>query len=101
MPATLRLRREPPIFEIHAGAFDVLVDGNRAGSIENHAAFEAPVEPGHHTLQVRAGRYSSRTVAFAAAGDEIIAFRCHSGRIWPILLASTVIPSVALKLRRE
>ncbi len=103
MSATLTVTRKvkTPVMEIHRGTFDVVVDGNRVGSIEDHETFEAPVEPGRHTLQVRRGRYSSRTAAFDAAEDEIIAFRCHGRRIWPILLASLVLPSLALKLVRE
>jgi len=38
------------------GTFDVVVDGKSVWSIKWHEAIEAPVEPGHHTLQVRKGR---------------------------------------------
>ncbi len=103
MPATLKVTRQAaaPIMEIHPGRFDVVVDGGRVGSIENHKTLEAPVEPGRHTLQVRKGRYSSRTAAFYAAEGEMIVFRCHGRRIWPIVLASLVVPSLALKVVRE
>src|ERR1700730_18099502 len=45
---------------IMRGTFDVVVDGKSVGSIKWHEAIEVPVEPGHHTLQVRKARYSSR-----------------------------------------
>ncbi len=62
---------------------------------------EIPVEPGRHTLQVRNGRNSSRTQTFDAAEGETVAFRCTGKRILPIFLASFVVPSLALSVRRE
>ena len=37
--------------------FEIALDGTAAGTINRHETFETPIEPGHHTLQVRAGRY--------------------------------------------
>jgi hypothetical protein len=62
---------------------------------------EIPIEPGPHTLQVRNGRNSSRTKTFTAAEGDTIAFRCGGKRPLPIFLASFVIPSLALSLKRE
>jgi hypothetical protein len=62
---------------------------------------EIPIEPGHHTVQVRNGRKSSRTVTFDAAEGEVVAFRCGGKRILPIFLLSFVMPSLALSLRAE
>jgi hypothetical protein len=87
--------------EIHRGPFEVVVDGTSMGSVDDHESFEAPIEHGRHTAQVRIGRYSSRTAAFDAAEGERVIFRCNGRRIWPILLASLVVPSLALKLVRE
>ena len=55
---------------------------------------EIPIESGPHTLQVRSGRNSSRTLTFDAAEGEIVAFRCSGKRILPIFLASFVVPSL-------
>jgi hypothetical protein len=102
MPATLKVTHAVSVvWDYHRGPFEVVVDGKRVGSVERRETFEAPVEPGRHTLQVRTGRFSSRTAAFDAAEDETIGFRCHGGRLWPMLLASLVVPSLALKLNRE
>lgn len=102
MAATLRVTHvKPVVMDFHRGPFEIVVDGQRAGSVERSETFEAPVEPGDHTLQVHAGRYSSRTAAFDAAEGETIGFQCHGGRLWPVLLASIVAPSLALKLDRE
>jgi hypothetical protein len=78
-----------------------LVDGEPVGSVEMNDTVEIPVETGRHTLQLRSGRNSSRTVTFDAAEGEVIAFRCTGKRFLPIFLASFVVPSLALTLRRE
>ena len=42
-----------------------------------------------------------RRGTFDAADGETVAFRCTGKRILPIFLASFVVPSLALKLKRE
>ena len=56
--------------EIRRGTYDVVVDGKPAGSLELNETIDIPVEPGHHALQVRNGRNSSRTKTFDAAEGE-------------------------------
>jgi hypothetical protein len=87
--------------ELHRGTFDVVVDGNGAGSIDMHGTIELPIEPGRHTLRVREGRYSSRDVIFDVTDGEVATFRCNGARIWPIWLATLVVPSRALTLHRK
>jgi hypothetical protein len=87
--------------EVRRGTYDVVLDGERVGSLELNNTFETPVEPGRHTLQVRNGRNSSRTLTFDAAEGEVVAFRSSGKRILPIFLASFVVPSLALSLKRE
>jgi hypothetical protein len=103
MSATLKLTRKAPVMEVlFRGAFDVLVDGKGVGSIESDGGtIETPVAPGRHTLQVCKGRYSSRELSFQVPDGQVISFRCHGRRIWPISLASLVVPRWALKLRPE
>ena len=101
MPATLKLSHKTIGAEVRRGAYDVLVDGRRAGSVEMNETIETPVEPGRHTLQVRNGRNSSRPETFDAAEGEVIAFRCTGKRFLPLFLASFVVPRLALKLVRE
>ena len=101
MPATLKVAHKEIGVAVRRGPYDVVVDGKRAGSVELHGTFETPVEPGRHTLQVRNGRNSSRTQAFDAAEDQVIAFRCSGKRVLPIFLVSFAVPSLALKLKRE
>ena len=62
---------------------------------------ELPVEPGRHTVQLRDGRKSSSTETFDAVEGETVAFRCTGKRFLPLFLASFVVPSLALKLKRE
>ncbi|MGH7764018.1 MAG: hypothetical protein ACREOM_06335, partial [Candidatus Dormibacteraceae bacterium] len=67
MSATLRLTHRTIGVEVRRGTYDVVVDGDRVGSVELNDTFETPVEPGRHTLQVRNGRNSSRAKTFDAA----------------------------------
>ena len=101
MPATVKLTRHLIGVQIRRGTFEVLVDGTGVGSIGAHETIETPVEPGHHSLQVRYGRYSSRTAAFDAAEGQVVAFRCGEKRFLPIFLASFLVPSLAIPLKHE
>jgi hypothetical protein len=58
-------------------------------------------EPGNHSLQIRAGRYSSRIRSFDTADGEIVNFRCNGARIWPLYIATILKPDLALRLKRE
>ena len=101
MPATLKLTHKAIGAEVRRGTYDVMVDGERAGSVEMNNTIAIPVEPGRHALQVRNGRNSSSTETFDAAEGEIVAFRCTGKRFLPIFLASFIVPRLALKLVRE
>ena len=78
-----------------------MLNGERVGSVEMNDTFETPLEAGRHTLQVRSGRNSSRTVTFDAADDGLVAYRCTGKSILPVFLLSFAIPSLALTLHRE
>ncbi|MDQ6884931.1 MAG: DUF2846 domain-containing protein [Candidatus Dormibacteraeota bacterium] len=101
MAATLKLTHKAIGVEVRRGTYDIVVDGQRAGSVEMNDTTEIPLEPGRHTLQVRSGRNSSRTQTFDAAESQTIAFRCTGKSFLPIFLASFVVPSLALQLRRQ
>jgi hypothetical protein len=101
MAATLSLVHKAIGVEVRRGTYDVVLDGERVGSLELNDPIEIPVEPGHHTLQVHNGRNSSRIKTFDAAEGETVAFRCGGKRILPIFLLSFVVPSLALSLHRE
>jgi hypothetical protein len=101
VPATLKLTHKAMGAEVRRGTFDVMVDGERVGSIEMNNTIDIPIEPGRHALQLRGGRNSSRTRTFEAAEGEIVAYRCTGKRFLPIFLASFVFPSLALSLIRE
>jgi hypothetical protein len=101
MSATLKLTHKAIGVEVRRGAFEVVVDGERPGSLEMNDTIEIRIEPGHHTLQVRSGRNSSRTLSFEAAEDQVVAFRCTGKRFLPSFLLSFVVPRLALSLRPE
>jgi hypothetical protein len=101
MASTLKVTRKTVGAEVRRGIYDVFVDGELVGSVALHDAFEMPLEAGPHTVQVRSGRNSSGSKTFDAADDSEVAFRCGGKRPLPIFLASFVVPSLALSLRRE
>ncbi|MDA8261782.1 MAG: hypothetical protein M0Z47_03005 [Actinomycetota bacterium] len=101
MSATLHLSREAFGVELRRSRFDVSVDGTSVGTIDQNSQIEAPIDPGHHSLQIRAGRYSSRAVLFDATEGEVVNYRCHSTTIWPRYLASILKPDLAISLRHE
>jgi len=101
MSATLKLTHKAIGVEVRRGTFDVVVDGERVGSLEMNDTIEIPIEAGHHTLQVRNGRNLSRTLTFDAAEGQVVAFRCTGKRFLPIFLVSFVVPRLALSLRPE
>jgi hypothetical protein len=101
MTATLKVTHKTIGAEVRRGPYDIVVDGQRAGSVEMNATVEIPIEPGRHTVQVRSGRNSSRTQTFDAVESQTVAFRCTGKSFLPIFLASFFVPSLALQLRRE
>jgi len=101
MSATLKLTHKAIGVEVRRAPYEILLDGERVGSVDMNDTFEAPVEPGRHTLKLRSGRNSSRTRTFDAADGEVVGFRCTGKNLLPIFLLSFVVPSLALTLRRE
>lgn len=100
MSATLELTHKSIGAEVRRGAYDVVIDGVRVGSVGMNDTIGLPIERGRHTLQVREGRKSSSTESFDAADGDVVAFRCTGKRFLPIFLASFVVPGLALKLVR-
>ena len=101
MSAILKLTREGSGLELRRGTFDISVDGTSESAIEWHETVEMRLDPGHHVLRIRAGRYSSPDRSFEAADDEVVNFRCHGAMMWPRYVASIVKPDLAISLKRE
>ena len=101
MAATLKLTHKTIGVEVRRGTYDVLLDGEQAGSLELNETFEMPVEVGAHTLQVREGRNLSKTLSFDAREGETVSFRCGGKRVAPVFIASLVDPKLALSLERD
>jgi hypothetical protein len=101
MSATLKLMHKTIGVEVRRDTYDVVLDGERVGSLELNDPIEIPVEPGRHTLQVRNNRNSSGTRTFDVAEGETVTFPCGGKRVLPIFLLSFVVPSLALSLHRE
>jgi hypothetical protein len=103
MSAILHLTRNvgARAFELRRGRFEISVDGQPVGSLENHETVEIPIEPGRHNVALHKGRYSSRTLTFDADDGEVVDLRCNGARIWPTYVASIVKPDLAIRLRRD
>lgn len=99
--ATLRLTRGTVGIELRRRPFDVVLDDTVVGSVALHGSAEIPVEPGSHTLRLRAGRYVSAQRSFDASDGETIDFRCHSVQIWPMYLLSLIKPDLGISLRPD
>jgi hypothetical protein len=101
MSSTLTLTREATgALELRRRPFDIVLDGQPAGSIERDQTVELAVDPGPHTLQVRTGRYSSPARTFDADDGANIDFRCNGAILWPQYVASLLVPSIGLRLHR-
>jgi hypothetical protein len=101
VPATLTVRREGVGIELRRGPLEIALDGTTVGSLNRHDKIEMPIEPGHHTLQVNSGRYSSQSQPFDVADGQAITFRCHPAMVWPRYVASLFVPSLGISLKRE
>ena len=96
--AILTLTREGAGIELRRGRFEIWVDDQRVGALEPHETVEIPVEPAHHTLRIRAGRYSSHDRSFDVAEGEVVSFRVHGAMLWPRYVVSMVKPDLAISL---
>jgi hypothetical protein len=101
--ATLRLSRTWSGIGIGAQSeqWNIGIDGVIVGSIANKETVEVSVEPGHHTLRLGSGRHRSQERSFDVAEGEVVGFRAHGPRIWPMLVAALVNPDLWISLRPE
>jgi hypothetical protein len=101
MSSTLTLKREATgAMELRRRPFEIVLDGQPAGSIDRHQTVEVPVDPGSHTLQVKTGRYSSPARTFDAVDGANINFRCNGAILWPQYVASLLVPTIGLRLHQ-
>jgi preprotein translocase subunit SecG len=99
--ATVRLVRAWSGIGIGAQSeqWNIAVDGIVVGAIASKETVEVSVEPGHHTLRLGSGRHRSAERSFDVGQDEVVGFRCHGPRIWPMLVAALVNPDLWISLR--
>jgi hypothetical protein len=103
MTATLKLQRDvgANLPELRRGRFNVVVDGQSIGSLDNHETFEEELVPGRHTLRLYKGRYKSGERTFEVGDDDTANFQCHGARTWVTWLISFAAPSLAISLSQE
>lgn len=83
MPANTQTKKRRARHRAPPCPFDVLVDDQPVQAVDRHETIEVPIEPGHHTLLIRSGRYSSRQHTLEATDDVVVDFRCHGAMVWP------------------
>jgi hypothetical protein len=98
--ATLALRRKALFFD-RGQKWQIMIDGKSAGSIADDDGARLPVEPGHHTLRLSSGRFTSPERSFDAADGEVVSFTCHAPRMWPQAAAAVIVPGRWISLRQE
>lgn len=101
MSATFTLTRKSTGIELRRGRFEIVVDDKSVGSLENDETYETTLASGRHTIQMRAGRYSSPAHSFDASDGSDVHFRCHGALIWPRYVASILKPDLAISLKQE
>ncbi|HEY1570938.1 MAG TPA: hypothetical protein VGG05_06325 [Pseudonocardiaceae bacterium] len=100
MAAILTMTRDGFGIELHRGRFDAMIDGNRVASLDWHDTAEVSIDPGHDTLRIHAGRYSSRQHSFDVADGDSIAFQLHGANLWPVWAISLVKPDPGISLKQ-
>lgn len=82
-------------------AWDVILDGVIAGTVDSEQTVEFAVEPGRHTLRIRGGWHVSRERTFEAENDVIVRFWCYPVLLWPVFLVSLIKHDLSITLRQE
>lgn len=99
--ATLVLRRKGRMVFGRRQEWGILLDGKPTGSIARDRGAELPVEPGHHTLRLSSGRFTSPERSFDIADGQVVSFSCHAPMFWPHAAAAVIVPGLWISLRRE
>lgn len=93
--------RVDPARDLRRGPFEIQLDGTSVGSIERDETVDKPLEPGHHTLQMQQGRYSSQAESFEVKDGDVINFHTRGAMAFPRYVASLVKPELAITLKPE
>jgi hypothetical protein len=82
--------------------WQVLIDGASVGTIAVSQTLDLPVEPGQHTLRLKATeRFTSQERTFEIAEGEESRFSARAQFLWPLMLASLVKPDLWIRLHRD
>jgi hypothetical protein len=99
--SALELSRQGRVFD-RKHTWQIMIDGNPAGSIANDQAVKLPVEPGRHTLRLRSSwNFASPERSFEAADGEVVSFSCHAPLFWPHAVASLIKPDLWIALKQR
>ncbi|HLI56669.1 MAG TPA: hypothetical protein VKY26_06485 [Actinomycetota bacterium] len=79
--------------------FPVSIDGTPVDTIAPKETKEFPVDPGHHVLQMGAGRHISPKRSFDVGEGDVASFWCRGAMLWPVYLAALVKPDLWITLK--
>ena len=99
--ATLRLTRKWGGLADRAAAWQIVLDGDVAGTIAKAQTVELPVEHGHHTLRLDSPRHHSPERSFYAEEGQAVVFSCRAAMFWPQYVAALIKPDLWISLKRE
>lgn len=60
-------------------SYRVIVDGHRGGRLWQGDTIRLPLEPGHHTVQMRYDFFRSKALRIEGAAGEVVALVCRPG----------------------
>jgi hypothetical protein len=82
--------------------WQVVVDGNIAGSISNAQMVELPIAPGRHALRVRSMRYLlSPQESFDAVEGQAVGFSCHPRSLTPLIFPRWTVWLLATLIKHD
>jgi hypothetical protein len=99
--ATLRLTRKWGGLTDRAVAWQVVLDGDVAGTIAKAETVELPIERGHHTVRLTSQWHHSPERSFYAEEDQVVSFSCRAAMFWPQYVAALIRPDLWISLKRE
>jgi hypothetical protein len=86
----------------HNRIWNLVLDGDVAGSIGNEQTIELPVEPGRHALGVTSMRYLvSPEESFEADEGQVVGFSCHPRSLTPLIFTRWMVWLLATLVKHD
>ena len=99
--ATLRLTRKWGGLTDRAVAWQIVLDGDVAGTLATAQTVELPIEHGNHTVRLSSQRHHSPERSFYAEEAQVVSFSCRAAMFWPQYVAALLKPDLWISLKQE